>query len=463
MAGEEDVFLVAEVVVEVPLLHPQRRGDVFDGRAVVTLLAERHGRALQDLYADIPASLNGPRLSPRLPRPGSRTHGVRRIARRHDPYVRLNARSRARDRAGDCAGRVRKRASIEPRCIRAVRALFGDEHGLVPRHRTPAEGAVGLFSRRGRSRFSRLRGLTGPLRRGMPTHTRTHSSQMSPTARQSTWPPRPRLAAERTPEGSARTGTMLLGLVLEEHGVPIFSPVGPAAPNRDSPSQHGRRFGVSERKCRRLSRWRRPVVGSICVSISANGRGTARPDPGGCGRGCGVSPIHRVGLLGGAGPSERPCLARGRGEFVVAAWAASLPSGVTDVFVAVSRDAGLTFGTPTRVNARSAMHESTANSLRASPFVRRAVAPIPASRSSGLRRVRRARRYCWVNPPILASRSHGPRLFREPMRLATAAGRRSRRIEGGSCTPCGSTIASWPRATPPSRLAARTIMPGTGR
>ena len=39
------------------------------------------------------------------------------------------------------------------------------------------------------------------------------------------------------------------------------------------------------------------------------------------------------------------------GEFVVAAWAASLPSGVTDVFAAVSRDAGLTFGTPTRVNS----------------------------------------------------------------------------------------------------------------
>jgi hypothetical protein len=39
------------------------------------------------------------------------------------------------------------------------------------------------------------------------------------------------------------------------------------------------------------------------------------------------------------------------GGFVVAAWAASLPSGVTDIYAAVSWDGGATFGSPTRVNS----------------------------------------------------------------------------------------------------------------
>lgn len=40
------------------------------------------------------------------------------------------------------------------------------------------------------------------------------------------------------------------------------------------------------------------------------------------------------------------------GSFVIAAWAASTPDGTTDVFTAVSRDAGVTFGGPVRVNNR---------------------------------------------------------------------------------------------------------------
>jgi hypothetical protein len=38
------------------------------------------------------------------------------------------------------------------------------------------------------------------------------------------------------------------------------------------------------------------------------------------------------------------------GALVVAAWAASLPDGATDIYSAVSRDGGLTFSTPVRVN-----------------------------------------------------------------------------------------------------------------
>src|SRR5206468_9287663 len=38
------------------------------------------------------------------------------------------------------------------------------------------------------------------------------------------------------------------------------------------------------------------------------------------------------------------------GDIVAVAWGGTLPSGVTDVFLAVSRDGGRTFGAPTRVN-----------------------------------------------------------------------------------------------------------------
>ena len=51
VAGEENLLLVLEVVVEVALLHLQRRGDLFDGRAVIAEPAERLGGALQDVDA----------------------------------------------------------------------------------------------------------------------------------------------------------------------------------------------------------------------------------------------------------------------------------------------------------------------------------------------------------------------------------------------------------------------------
>src|SRR5262249_45751050 len=41
------------------------------------------------------------------------------------------------------------------------------------------------------------------------------------------------------------------------------------------------------------------------------------------------------------------------GTLVAAVWAASLPSGATAIYVAVSRDAGTTFGQPVRVNAKA--------------------------------------------------------------------------------------------------------------
>ena len=55
VAGEEDLFLVAEVVVEIPLRHLERRGDFVDARAVIAAAAERRGRALENLDAAIGA------------------------------------------------------------------------------------------------------------------------------------------------------------------------------------------------------------------------------------------------------------------------------------------------------------------------------------------------------------------------------------------------------------------------
>src|SRR2546422_100355 len=49
VACEQDLLLVSKVVVEVPLFHVQRGGDLLDGRAVVAELAEGGGCALEDL------------------------------------------------------------------------------------------------------------------------------------------------------------------------------------------------------------------------------------------------------------------------------------------------------------------------------------------------------------------------------------------------------------------------------
>jgi hypothetical protein len=51
VAGEENLLLVLEVVVEIPFLHVQRRGDLFDGRAVITEPPERLRGAFQDVDA----------------------------------------------------------------------------------------------------------------------------------------------------------------------------------------------------------------------------------------------------------------------------------------------------------------------------------------------------------------------------------------------------------------------------
>ena len=62
----------------------------------------------------------------------------------------------------------------------------------------------------------------------------------------------------------------------------------------------------------------------------------------------GAAPV----TLGVNGRSNEQVMLASQGNIVVATWSATGPSG-TDVFAAMSRDGGRTFGPPTRVNAVS--------------------------------------------------------------------------------------------------------------
>jgi hypothetical protein len=60
--------------------------------------------------------------------------------------------------------------------------------------------------------------------------------------------------------------------------------------------------------------------------------------------------IRQLGVAGSA--NSNPTLSA-RGSFVAVAWGATTPGKGTDVYVALSRDAGATFGAPVRANAES--------------------------------------------------------------------------------------------------------------
>ena len=78
MAGEKDVLLVAEVIVEVALLHLQIGRDLLDGGAVIPEPAERGCGALEDVDARRRARI-------RVARPAAparrRAPGPRRLGR----------------------------------------------------------------------------------------------------------------------------------------------------------------------------------------------------------------------------------------------------------------------------------------------------------------------------------------------------------------------------------------------
>jgi len=60
-------------------------------------------------------------------------------------------------------------------------------------------------------------------------------------------------------------------------------------------------------------------------------------------------PAHSIDLFVPGRANATPTVAAA-GDLVAVAWSASLPSGATDVFAAVSRDRGRSFGAPVRVN-----------------------------------------------------------------------------------------------------------------
>ena len=55
VAGVENLFLVAEVVVEIPFRHFERRGDLVDARAVISAAPERGRRALENFDSPVGA------------------------------------------------------------------------------------------------------------------------------------------------------------------------------------------------------------------------------------------------------------------------------------------------------------------------------------------------------------------------------------------------------------------------
>src|SRR6185436_6184765 len=91
---------------------------------------------------------------------------------------------------------------------------------------------------------------------------------------------------------------------------------------------------------RAMERPRRIFPAALCAALLCGGAPAARrvPDP--------VSEPIRLAVAGAA--NSGVSLA-GSGRDVVVTWAASAP-GSTDVYAAVSRDEGQTFGRTTRVN-----------------------------------------------------------------------------------------------------------------
>ena len=75
----------------------------------------------------------------------------------------------------------------------------------------------------------------------------------------------------------------------------------------------------------------------------------------------GLCTLGAVGPVQSAAPAAMTLAVEGRananvslaaaGRFVAAVWSASTPDGVTDIFASVSRDGGMTFGAPLRINS----------------------------------------------------------------------------------------------------------------
>jgi hypothetical protein len=115
-----------------------------------------------------------------------------------------------------------------------------------------------------------------------------------------------------------------------------------------------------------------------------------------------------------------------RGSSVAVAWGAALPGGKTDVFVAVSRDSGATFGPPVRVNAIDGEAR-----LGGELPPRVTILPPGGGRDHEIVVAYGAKN---ATTEIKAARSSRPSRCRPPLRPAIAAGTRWRSTPMAGCT-----------------------------
>ena len=146
------------------------------------------------------------------------------------------------------------------------------------------------------------------------------------------------------------------------------------------------------------------------------------------------------------------------GRFVAVVWSASVAGGATDVYSAVSRDAGATFSVPVRVN-------STPGDARLNGEQPPRVALIARETQSEIAVIWTTRGPDGTLLMTARSVDRGERsrhrgASAEPRRRATAAGRRLEPIGTAPPTRRGSITATWPRRTRPPAPAAATRTTG---
>ena len=135
----------------------------------------------------------------------------------------------------------------------------------------------------------------------------------------------------------------------------------------------------------------------------------------------------------------------GDGAFVAAVWSAAAPDGVTDVFAAVSRDGGATFGAPVRVNSTPGDARVNGEQPPRVTLAVRSGARARGRRHLDVEELRPGRRLLTARSNDGGVPSVAPRWCPELTPLATEGGRRSAPIRRVVSTRCGSTIAGWPR------------------
>jgi hypothetical protein len=126
------------------------------------------------------------------------------------------------------------------------------------------------------------------------------------------------------------------------------------------------------------------------------------------------------------------------GPFAAMAWGASSKDGATDICVAVSRDGGRAFATPTRVAGDAKLTGEQPPRVALVPRAGRT----PSMLSSGRRAGRQAHGFSRLAPTTTGARSRRRPNYRAVTRPATAAGNRYRRVVRATWLLSGSIIVS---------------------